>query len=58
MNVKGLADLLWRLALDHIRNSLAPDIKERLNIKIVGGLREALISDVSVGGAVSNDLPG
>ena len=38
LNIEGLADFLWRLAFDHVRNGLAPDIEEGLNIKVVGGL--------------------
>lgn len=37
-DVKGLTDLLWRLALDHVRHSLAPDVEEGLDIEVVGGL--------------------
>ena len=36
LNVESLADLLWRLALDHIGDSLAPNVEKSLDIKIVG----------------------
>lgn len=38
LNVEGLTDLLGGLALDHVGDSLATDIKESLDIEIVGGL--------------------
>lgn len=38
LDVEGLPDLFRRLALDHVGNSLATNIKQGLNIKIVGGL--------------------
>ena len=38
LNVEGLADLLRRLALDHVRDGLAADIKEGLDVEVVGGL--------------------
>ena len=38
LDVEGLADLLWRLALDHVGNGLAPNIEKRLDVKVVGGL--------------------
>jgi hypothetical protein len=37
-NVKGLSDLLGRLALDHVCDRLASNVKEGLDVKIVGGL--------------------
>jgi len=39
-DVERLADLLWRLALDHVGDSLAANIKESLDVKVVGSLRE------------------
>jgi hypothetical protein len=35
-NIEGLADLFWRLALDHVCDSLAPNIEKSLDVKIVG----------------------
>jgi len=37
LDVEGLADLLGRLALDHVCDSLASDIKQCLDIKVIGG---------------------
>ena len=39
-DVEGLSDLFRRLALDHVGNCLASDVKEWLDIKVVGGLQE------------------
>jgi hypothetical protein len=38
LNVKGLADLLWRLALDHVGDGLTADVEKSLNVKVVGSL--------------------
>ena len=38
LDVEGLADLLWGLALDHVGDGFAADVKEGLNIQVVGGL--------------------
>lgn len=38
LNVKGLPDLLRRLALDHVGDCLTTDIQQSLNIEIVGSL--------------------
>ena len=38
LDVEGLTDLLGRLALDHVRDSLAADIEEGLNVQVVGSL--------------------
>lgn len=38
LDVEGFADLLWRLALDHISDGLATDIEKRLDIEVVGSL--------------------
>ncbi len=45
LDVERLADLLRGLALDHICNSLASDIEERLDIKVVGSL-DRLLADI------------
>jgi len=48
-DVESLSDLLWRLALDHVCDGLAPNIKERLNVEVVGGkddLKEHLLIDL------------
>ena len=37
-DVEGLADLLGRLALDHVGNGLASNIKKGLDVKIVRSL--------------------
>jgi len=63
-DVKGLADLLRRLSLDHIGDSLATNIKEGLDIEVVGGkddleqhllvdLHELLIPLIDVGGLLA-----
>ena len=44
LDVKCLTDLFWRLALDHIRNRLAPDIQQSLDVKIVGSLSRCRVS--------------
>lgn len=38
LDVERLADLIGRLALDHVGNSLAADIEERLDVEVVGSL--------------------
>jgi hypothetical protein len=38
LNVEGFADLLGRLALDHVGDSLATNIEKSLYVEIVGGL--------------------
>ena len=37
-DIECLADLLWRLSLDHVCDGLASNIQKRLDIKVVGGL--------------------
>ena len=37
-DVEGLADFLRRLSLDHVGDSLATNVKEGLDVKVVGGL--------------------
>ena len=37
-NVEGLSDLLGGLALDHVGDSLAANIKKGLDVEVVGGL--------------------
>lgn len=39
LDVEGLADLLRRLALDHVGNRLASHVKKGLDIEIIGSLR-------------------
>ena len=39
-DVESFADLLGGLALDHVCNGLAPNVKEGLDVEVVGGLRE------------------
>ena len=38
LDVEGLTDLLGGFALDHVGNSLAPNVKERLDVKVIGSL--------------------
>lgn len=38
LNVEGLADLLWRLALDHVCDGLAADVEKGLDVEVVGSL--------------------
>ena len=38
LDVEGLANLLRRLALDHVGDGLAADIEELLDVEVVGGL--------------------
>jgi hypothetical protein len=39
-DIKSLSNLLWRLALDHVRNGLASKVKEGLNVEVVRRLRK------------------
>lgn len=61
LNVESLPNLFWRLALDHVRNSLAPNVKKGLDVHVVGGeddlkkhllvnLHELLVPILYVGG--------
>ena len=36
-DVKGLSDLFWRLALDHVGDSLASNVKQSLDVEVVCG---------------------
>lgn len=48
-DVEGFANLLGRLALDHVGHGLAADIKQRLNVQVVGcedDLKEHLLVDL------------
>jgi hypothetical protein len=38
LDVEGLADLLWGLALDHVGHGLAANVKEGLDIEVVCSL--------------------
>jgi hypothetical protein len=38
-DIEGLSDFLGGLALNHVCDGLAANVKERLDIKVVGGLR-------------------
>lgn len=38
LDVESLANLLGRLALDHVGDGLAADVQQRLDIEIVGSL--------------------
>lgn len=44
LDVEGLTDLLGGLALDHVGDSLASDIEERLDVKVVGSLVNGYVS--------------
>ena len=44
LDVEGFADLFWGLALDHIGDGLAADIKESFDIEIVGSLHKRMIN--------------
>ena len=49
LDVERLADLLRRLALDHVGDSLAADVEQSLDIHVVGGeddLEEHLLVDL------------
>ncbi len=37
-DVESFADILWRLALDHVGDRLAANVKKGLNIEVVGSL--------------------
>lgn len=39
-DVERLSDLLRRLALDHVGHSLATNVQQRLDVKVVGSLKE------------------
>lgn len=38
LDVKGFADLLGRLSLDHVCDGLAADVEKGLNVQVVGRL--------------------
>lgn len=38
LNVEGLANLLGRLALDHVGDSFATNVEKSFDVKVVGGL--------------------
>ena len=42
LDVEGLADLFWGLALDHVGDGLAADVEESFDVKIVGSLRRMI----------------
>ena len=44
LNIECLTNLFWGLALDHIRNSLASDIQQSLDVKVVGSLSRCKVS--------------
>lgn len=49
LDVECLPDLLWRLALDHVRDRLAADIQQSLDVHVVGredDLEEHLLVDL------------
>lgn len=40
-NIERLTDFLGRLALDHVGDGLAANVKEGLDVQVVGGLRKS-----------------
>jgi hypothetical protein len=40
LDVEGLANLLRRLPLDHVGNSLAPDVEKGFDVEVIGGLED------------------
>lgn len=63
-DVEGLADLLGRLALDHVGDGLAADVQQGLDVEVVGGeddleqhllvdLHELLVPLLDVGGLLA-----
>lgn len=50
LDIEGLADLLGRLALDHVCDSLAADIEQGLDIEVVGGLEWSVRRDWAMQG--------
>jgi len=64
LDVERLTDLLWRLALDHVGHGLATDVKQRLDVHVVGceddlekhllvDLHELLVPILNVGGLLA-----
>ena len=45
-DVKCLADLLWRLSLDHVGDRFAANVEKRLDIQVVGGLYHGISKGV------------
>jgi hypothetical protein len=43
LDVESLADLVGGLALDHVGNGLAANVKESLDVEVVGSLRRVLV---------------
>lgn len=39
LDIESLANFLWRLPLDHVRHSLAPNVEESLDVEVVGRLK-------------------
>lgn len=39
LDIERLSDLVRRLALDHVRDGLAPDVEKCLDVEVVGCLR-------------------
>jgi len=48
LDVEGLSDLLWRLALNHVCHSLTGQIQQVLDVQVVGSLIMTYDSIVSV----------
>lgn len=38
LDIEGLTDFLGRFALDHVGDGLATDVKQGLNVEVVGSL--------------------
>jgi hypothetical protein len=50
LDVKGFANLLWGLSLDHVGDGLAAHVEEGLDIEVVGSLGEVSGLRASDGG--------
>ena len=42
LDIEGFADLFGRLALDHVGDGLAADVKESFDVEVVGSLCKAI----------------
>lgn len=42
LDVESLADFLRGLSLDHVGDSFASDVEQRLDIEVIGGLKSTL----------------
>jgi hypothetical protein len=58
LDVERLADLVGRLALDHVCDSLAADVEQSLNVEVVGGLQVCQHSITLIRGGWVSDVQG